>query len=153
MDDGSGLASPYYSTEQVVAHLSGAGDPIEEDFHNRSYVLWSAILLLVKYNQREFLNDKWKDISKIAMEQIVAHDQNDLLLWRVSDAKMVDTFPNAEQSWSALRNQASKSYDEEIPSILLKRKYLIPLMILAMPHRLTPRLIMSLVNLQSAASV
>ena len=152
LDSGSGLASPYYSTEQVVAHLFGAGDPIEEDFHNRSYVLWSAILLLVKYDQRDFLNDRWKYISEIAMEEIVAHDQNDLLLWRVNDAEMVDTFPNAEQSWSALRSQASKSYNEEIPSILLKRKYLVPLMILAMPHRLTPKLIMSLANFSAKSS-
>lgn len=152
LDSGSGLASPYYSTEQVVAHLFGAGDPIEEDFHNRSYVLWSAILLLVKYNQRDFLNDRWKYISEIAMEEIVAQDQNDLLLWRVNDATMVDTFPNAEQSWSALRSQASKSYNEEIPSILLKRKYLIPLMILAMPHRLTPKLIMSLANFSAKSN-
>ena len=152
VDDGSGLASPYYSTEQVVAHLFGVGDPIEEDFHNRSYVLWSAILLLVKYNQRDFLNDRWKYISEIAMEEIVVQDQNDLLLWRVNDAEMVDTFPSAEQSWSALRSQAAKSYNEEIPSILLKRKYLIPLMILAMPHRLTPKLIMSLANFSVKSS-
>lgn len=145
-DDGEGLLSPYYSTEQAVAHLFGVGDPIEESFHNRSYVLWTAILLLVKYDQRDFLNDRWRAISEISMEEIVAHDQNDLLLWKVSDADMMDTFPNAEQSWSDLRNQASKSYDNEIPSILLKRKYLIPLMILAMPHRLTPKLIMSLFN-------
>jgi hypothetical protein len=138
--------SPYYSTEQAVAHLFGTGDPIEESFHNRSYVLWSAILLLVKYGQREFLNDRWRAISEISMEEIVAHDQNDLLLWKVSDSDMMDTFPNAEQSWADLYNQATKSYDNEIPSILLKRKYLIPLMILAMPHRLTPKLIMSLVN-------
>lgn len=146
LDDGAGILSPYYTTEQAVAHLFGEGDPVEESFHNRSYVLWSAILLLARYNQRDFLNDRWRAISEISMEEIVAHDQNDLLLWKVKDADMLDTFPNAKQSWAELQAHATKSYDSEIPPVLLKRKHLIPLMMLAMPHRLTPKLIMSLVN-------
>ncbi|CAN5394650.1 hypothetical protein BH09PAT4_BH09PAT4_00010 [soil metagenome] len=146
VDDGEGLLSPYYTTEQVVAHLLGAGDPIDETFHNRSYTLWPAVLLLTKYGQRDFLNENWKSISEISMEEIVAHDPNDLLVWRAKNADMLDTYPNAEQSWASLTSDATKSYDNDIPPILLKRKYLIPLMILAMPHRLTPKLILSLTN-------
>lgn len=145
-NEGAGLISPYYSTEQAVASLFGSGEPIEESFHNRSYMLWTAILLLAKYNQRDFLNARWIAISEISMEEIVAYDQNDLLLWRADKSDMMDTFPNSEQSWAELQNHASRSYDNEIPSILLSHKYLIPLMILAMPHRLTPKLVLSLVN-------
>lgn len=146
VDDGSGLLSPYYSTEQAVANLFGVGDPIEESFHNRSYMLWTAILLLVKYDEREFLNERWAIISEICMEEVVAHDQNDLLLWKADKADMLDTFPDATQSWSKLRISATKSYDNEIPSILLNKKYLIPFMVMAMPHRLTPKLILCLLN-------
>lgn len=145
-DDGEGLLSPYYTTEQAVQHTFEAGDSIGESFHNRSYVLWSAILLLVKYNQRDFLNERWSVLSEISMEEIVAHDQNDLLLWTATNSDMLDTFPNSEQSWKELQNKVEASYDNEIPSVLLNRKYLIPFMIIAMPHRLTPKLILSLVN-------
>ena len=150
VDDGSGLLSPYYSTEQAVANLFGVGDPIEESFHNRSYMLWTAVLLLVKYDERDFLNEHWPVISEISMEEVVAHDQNDLLLWKADNADMMDTFPDATQSWSKLRIGATKSYDNEIPSVLLTRKYLIPFMIMAMPHRLTPKLILSLLNKEAS---
>jgi hypothetical protein len=145
-DNGEGLISPYYSTEEAVASLFGSGEPIEENFHNRSYMLWTAVLLLVKYNRRSFLDERWTAISEISMEEIVAYDQNDLLLWRTDKSDMMDSFPNSEQSWNELKDQASRSYDNEIPSVLLNRKYLIPLMVLAMPHRLTPKMMLSLVN-------
>lgn len=144
--DGLGLLSPYYTTEQAVAHQFGTGEPIEESFHNRSYMLWTAVLLLVKFDQREFLNTRWVTISQIAMEEVVAHNQNDLLLWKADDADMIDSFPNAQQSWGDIAVQATRLYDNDIPPILLKRKFLIPLMVLAMPHRLTPRLVLSLLN-------
>lgn len=146
IDDGEGLLSPYYTTEQAVAHLFDVGDSIDETFQNRSYMLWPAILLLTRYKQREFLNENWQLISEISMEEIVAHDQNDLLLWRTANADMLDMYPNSEQSWTSLRADATKSYDNDIPPILLERKYLIPFMIIAMPHRLTPKLILSLTN-------
>lgn len=145
-DDGAGLISPYYTTEQAVASIFEPGNAIDESFHNRSYMLWTAILMLARYNERDFLNERWEAISEISMEEIVAHDQNDLLLWNADNSDLLDTFPNSEQSWSELQKHASKSYDNEIPSILIKRKYLIPFMVLAMPHRLTPRLILSLIN-------
>lgn len=146
IDDGEGLLSPYYTTEQAVAQLFGVGESIDETFQNRSYMLWTAVLLLAKYDQRDFLNEHWQVISEVSMEEIVAHDQNDLLLWRAANSDMLDTYPNSEQSWASLRADATKVYDNDIPPILLKRKYLIPFMIIAMPHRLTPKLILSLTN-------
>ncbi len=145
-DDGPGLLSPYYTTEQAVSHMFNPVDTPEESFHNRSYMLWTAVLMLVKYDQREYLNDNWIALSEISMEEIVAHDQNDLLLWRTDNSDMTDTFPNAGQSWGELQKIANRSYDSDISEILLTRKHLIPFMILAMPHRLTPRLILSLTN-------
>lgn len=145
-DDNGGLASPYYSTTEVIANIVGEGDPIKESFQGRSYTLWPAVLLLAKYGQRDLLNANWRGISQISMEEVVARSQNDLLLWDVKDSDLIDNFPNPRQSWAALQTEANRSYDAELPDILLTRKYLIPLMILAMPHRLTPRLIMSLVN-------
>ncbi|QQS18326.1 hypothetical protein IPL68_06955 [Candidatus Saccharibacteria bacterium] len=146
VDEGDGLLSPYYTTEQAVANMLDVGEPIDETFNNRSYMLWPAVLLLAKYDQRDFLNDRWQVLSEISMEEIVAHDSNDLLLWRIKNADLLDTFPNSAQSWASLRAIATKSYDNDIPAILLKRKYLIPLWVLAMPHRLTPNVILSLVN-------
>lgn len=145
-DDAKGMLNPYYTTEEAIAHLLEVGDRIDESFRNRSYILWPAILLLAKYDQRDFLNERWSHISDISMEEIVADDSNDLLLWSVDKAKMYDTFPNSEQSWADLKSEAERSYDGDISPILLKRKYLIPLMMLVMPHRLTPKLILSLTN-------
>lgn len=146
-DDGPGLLSPYYSTEQAIAHtFKKEGAIVEESFHRRSYTLWTTILLLARYDERDFLNERWGLISQISMEEVVAHNQNDLLLWKAANSDMLDTFPNAEQSWSELQEHAKKKYDNEMPQILVSRKYLIPLLVLAMPHRISPKLILSLVN-------
>lgn len=145
-DDNGGLISPYYSTTEVIANVIGDGDPIKESFQGRSYTLWPAVLLLAKYDQRDFLNASWRGISQISMQEVVAHNQNDLLLWDIKDSDLTDNFPNPQQSWGELQAEANRSYGTELPEVLLTRKYLIPLMILAMPHRLTPRFVMSLVD-------
>jgi hypothetical protein len=45
-----------------------------------------------------------------------------------------------------LQKIANINYDNELPTALLQRKYLIPLMMTVMPHRVSPRLVLSLVN-------
>jgi hypothetical protein len=144
-EDGEGLPSPYYSVTEVISHILGHR-PIKESFKNRSYTLWPAILLLAKYDQRDYLNEKWRAISQISMLELVAHEPNDLLLWRVKKGDLFDSFPPGEQSWGELQKLANLNYDGELPVALLKRKHLIPLMILVMPHRVSPRFILSLVN-------
>lgn len=145
--DSPGLPSPYYSIEQTIAHSFKKEDSIiTESFYRRSYMLWTAVLLLAKYDERDFLSENWRLISQISMEEVVAHDQNDLLLWEAKKSDMLDTFPNAEQSWSELQGHANKNYDSEIPPLIIKRKYLVPLFVLAMPHRLSPKVILSLLN-------
>ena len=142
-DNGSGLVSPYYLATEAISHILGIA-PIRESFHNRSYTLWPAVLLLAKYNQRAFLNDNWRELSQISMEEVVASKPNDLLLWEVDAADLVGTYPDAQQSWGKLQEEANSSQAEKIPSVLIGREYLIPFMIIAMPHRLTPALVMHL---------
>ena len=78
------------------------------------------------------------------MEEVVASKPNDLLLWEVDAADLVGTYPDAQQSWGKLQEEANSSQAEKIPSVLIGREYLIPFMIIAMPHRLTPALVMHL---------
>lgn len=144
-EEGEGLPSPYYSMTEVISHMLGVKS-IKESFKNRSYTLWPAILMLAKYNQRAYLNDNWCAISQISMLELVAHEPNDLLLWRVRKGDLFDSFPAGEQSWGELQKISNLNYDNEIPPALLHRKYLIPLMLLVMPHRVSPRFVLSLVN-------
>lgn len=144
-EETGGLISPYYTTTEVISHIIGK-EEINESFQNRSYTLWPAILLLAKHGQREYLNKNWAAISSISMQELVAEEPNDLLLWDIKEGDLIDNFPNGEQSWSKLQEEANSNYDNDIPPMLLKRKYLIPFMLLAMPHRLSPKFILSLTN-------
>lgn len=144
-EETGGLISPYYTTTEVISHILGK-DEINESFQNRSYTLWPAILLLAKNGQREYLNKNWAAISQISMQELVAEKPNDLLLWDIKEGDLIDNFPNGEQSWSKLLEEANTSYDNDIPTVLLKRKYLIPFMLIAMPHRLSPKFILALTN-------
>lgn len=145
-DGEGGLISPYYSIKQAIENKLGVTDEITETFEKRSYTLWPAVLMLAKLGQREFLNDNWPLLSYISREQVIAKQPNDLLLWKVENADMQDTFPDAEQSWKALVDEANKNYDSDIPEELVKRRRLLPLFILVMPHRVSPPMILSIIN-------
>lgn len=144
-DETGGLISPYYTTTEVISHIIGK-EEIKESFQGRSYTLWPAILLLAKHGQREYLNNNWSAISQISMQELVAEDPLDLLLWDIKEGDLIDNFPNGEQSWAKLQEEANLSYDNDIPKVLLKRKHLIPFMLIAMPHRLSPKLILTITN-------
>lgn len=147
-DEGNrGLPNPYYSIEQAVSYSLGVNEEdVNEDFLGRSYCLWPAILLLAKCSERDWLNEVWPKLALISSAEVVAKDTNDLLLWRVKDCELIDTFPNPQQSWKDLLSEASESYDGSIPQILLTRKHLIPFFLVVMPHRFSSKLLLSLLN-------
>lgn len=140
-----GTPSPYYSlVEAAEIALDLEDSPVKESFEGRSYTLWAIVLLLAKLGQRELLNHHWRLISYVSCQEIVAENANDLLLWRCEDSVLQDKFPNPEQSWKALQEEANTDYTQELPLALQARKYFIPLWLNVMPHRTTKSTVLSM---------
>jgi hypothetical protein len=141
----AGTPSPYYSlTEAAEIALDLEDSPVKENFEGRSYALWSIVLLLTRLEQRDLLNHHWRLISYISCQELEPEDTNDLLLWRCDNGVLQDKFPNPEQSWKLLKEEAVKDYSKNLPEALQARKYFIPLWLNVMPQRLTKSTVLSM---------
>lgn len=149
-DEGSGMPSPYYSLQQTAGWLLDLNrDQITESFQNRAYCLWPAVLLAARFELRALLEHHWLLISYISNQEIIGDSPNDLLLWNIGEkGELLDTFPNATQSWAELTEQAKQDMDNFLPDPLKTRKYLVPLWINAMPHRCTHKTVLSILDAQ-----
>lgn len=144
--DELGLINPYYSIEESVAYYLGINKDDSENFKNRSFSMWTIVLLLAKLGRKDFLNEKWPDISTITTQQFKPDNSIDLLKWRADDGDLIDIFPSSPQSWKELKKEVNISYDSELPSLLTSRKELLPLLLLVMPHRLSPATVLPMLN-------
>ena len=143
--DNVGTPSPYYSlTESAYIAFELEETPTKESFEGRSYTLWSVVLLLARMGEKELLAHHWRLLSYVSCEELIADDSNDLLLWRCENGVLDDKFPNAEQSFKLLQQQASEDYTKHLPSILQDRQWFIPLLINVMPHRTTKSMVLSI---------
>lgn len=149
-DEGSGIPSTYYTSKQSAEwSFSINEDEITESFQNRAYCLWPAILLAARSGQRPLLEHHWLLISHISNQEVIPDNANDLLLWRIGDnGTLLDTFPNATQSWKELVEQSQQNMDEFLPEPLKTRRYLLPFWILAMPHRCNHKTVLSMLPSQ-----
>lgn len=147
-DEGSGMPSPYYTPKQSAEwSFSLNEDEITESFQNRAYCLWPAVLLAARTGQRALLEHHWQLISYISNQEIIADDPDELLLWRIGEqGVLLDTFPNATQSWKELEEQSQQNMDEFLPGPIKARKYLLPFWITAMPQRCTHKTVLAMLN-------
>ena len=133
-----GTPSPYYSVTDAAEIVLGLEDSsVKESFEGRSYTLWPIVLLLARLDQRELLNHHWRLISYVSCQELEPDDVNNLLLWHCENGILQDKFPNPEQSWKLLQEEANKDYSQNLPDALKHRRYFIPLWVNVMPHRLT----------------
>ena len=122
-------------------------DDITESFQNRSYSLWTNILLAARSDLRPLLEHYWPLISLVSNQEVIADNPSDLLLWRIKDeGHLLDLFPDATQSWAKLVDLSHQDMDEFLPDEIKNRKYLIPFWIITMPHRCTYKTTLAMLN-------
>ncbi|HEU5187884.1 MAG TPA: hypothetical protein VFT87_05290 [Candidatus Saccharimonadales bacterium] len=142
-----GTPSPYYSlVEAAEIALDLEDSPVKESFEGRSYALWSVVLLLARLEQRELLSHHWRLISYVSCQELEPEDTNDLLLWRCDKGVLQDKFPNPEQSWKLLQEEANRDYSENLPEALQVRKHIVPFWLNVMPQRLTKSTLMAMLK-------
>ena len=147
-EDGIGIPSPYYTLKESVEWAFSINeDDITESFQNRSYSLWTNILLAARSDLRPLLEHYWPLISLVSNQEVIADNPSDLLLWRIKDeGHLLDLFPDATQSWAKLVDLSHQDMDEFLPDEIKNRKYLIPFWIITMPHRCTYKTTLAMLN-------
>lgn len=132
-----GLPTPYYSLTFVLNQLMGFDSkPYEENFKYRSSYLGLLIDFLVRLGDKEFLQENWREISFMRLEEFVPDNKFDYLIWRAKEGVNKTTiFPN-QKKWSQLVSEANNYKGDSIPSILRRFPEFIPFFISVYPHRL-----------------
>lgn len=136
--DATGMPSPYWSHEQVVALVHGLVAPYErEDFAGQAYTLLSAVDMLVRRGKRAVVAKLWPRVSHLQAADFLPDTPADWYLWHTDtgELRICDLSPTA--SWSDWRATASKMEPSRVPTTLSRHpEWLIPYC-LTYPHRVT----------------
>jgi hypothetical protein len=142
--DGSGLINPYYEVEDVIRfHLGLKSSIRDETFRGHSYLLQTFVLLAARAGLRPELEARWKAISRIECCEFVPDHPEETFAFRSEGGEQYSAFPNKTESWARLKAEA-EGFDqgEAVPESLRRHPEIIPLFLLAMPHRIRPTLVL-----------
>lgn len=138
-----GLHSPYYNSQTIVNYLLGLeedNDKIRETFTEKSFLIKPIIDLLARYERRDILEICWRELTYIEQEKFIPEEKWMFFLWHCTKGKNVMEFPKQTQSWQELNKYANEIDNNEIPEMLLKQPYFLPLFLLVFPHRINTNL-------------
>lgn len=113
------------------------------EFRGSSYVLRPMIMMLAKRDLRKMLEDNWRKLTYIQLNEFRPDNPEDIFTWRVDHGVNYSDFPKMTQSWTELKKDASCM--EKIPDLYRKHSSLLRFFILVCPHRVT-NLVISLLD-------
>ncbi len=153
--NGFGVPSPYYplgrvtlSVQRATSRLLGLVREVDEDldidleqFSGTSWVLESLVQMAARRDMRELVSGCWRDISHIQYAEFRPESEPDVLLFHCEHGDTASWFPNAEQSWKALCEDALL---DDAPSWVNTYPAFAQMFPLVYPHRVTSRLVRAL---------
>jgi len=135
----TGLPNPYYGITDVLEAGFGMKEIDFAGFAGSSYTLETIILMMARRNMKKVLEDNWRRLSHIQLEEFRVDNAEDLFLWRVETGLNCWKFPNLTQSWAELLKKAKTPS----PGTRIYQEYLelLRFLILVYPHRATTQII------------
>ncbi len=136
--DSSGIPSPYWLQEKVLAFVNGKLAAYEhERFSGQSYTIQSALDMLVRRLLRQAVTHFWPAASRLTFADYLPGNSAEWFLWRGYQGYMRLDHPQQPVSWSAWRQSANNVPRNSIPEILIEdSRWLLPFA-LTYPHRVT----------------
>lgn len=111
---------PYTSTDDSLAKLFGKQQ--DTDLPRRkvveSYSLFPMVMLAVRRNLRQQLDELWRPITDVALTWFRPDAPDDGLLWHCDKGKEYSQAFARPQSWKELQELASRDDRERVPKIL-----------------------------------
>ena len=140
--DDEGFAAPYVSADEILARLFSHNP--QPDQQKRGRACWSLealVQFLARRDCRQFLEEKWPEISKLEMISFFPQAPEDILIWQCDQGREVGTLPEQTQSWAALRQKAKTDKSYELPQVLLEDPCFALMFMLTCPHRVSASLV------------
>ena len=135
----TGLPNPYYGVTDVLEAGFGMKEIDFTGFAGSSYTLETIVLMMARRNRKKLLENNWRRLSHIQLEEFRVDNAEDLFLWRVETGLNCWKFPNPTQSWAELLKKAkTPDLDTKIYQEYLE---LLRFLILVYPHRATTQII------------
>jgi hypothetical protein len=131
-----GLGTLYKDVDLAVhSSFKAADDEDEDKYKLSSYLLKSLVEIMARLNQREFIEQNWKEISFMHFEEFIPADSIDYLLWRVQKGENRSTLPAKEKSWGELVKEANQFEGKNLPPTLKRFPAFLPFFLVVFPHR------------------
>jgi hypothetical protein len=144
IDQGQGLAQPYYDYEDVARHelspiLGNDQDPLRTEYSGlMSYFAESLMHLLVRTGRKVGCRSIWPDLTKIRFISFIPDSKWRYCLWRTERGNYVDVQPPLTKNWEELVAEARRIDSPEVPEPLIQNKFLHILFLILMPYRAIP---------------
>jgi len=133
-----GMLSPYYDITTAIKRKFGLLEkPIDENFVRRSFLIKPLIDILARHGKRKELEGYWREITYIAQDSFIPHQNWQHFLWRCKKGENISEYPKQTQSWKELVSSANKIDKKFIPKTIQKHPYFLPFFLSVYPHRIT----------------
>lgn len=136
-----GLPDPYYSLNEILDVIFQVTRKQIDftQFRGSSYILESLVLMLVRRNKRQILEQNWRNLSYVRLREFRPQYIEDTFAWHTEFGVNHDEFPKATQSWSELVKEA---WDlKQVPSFYVENSELLRFILLVYPHRINKNII------------
>lgn len=137
----NGIPNVYYSASallEVIMKING-GDIDFKGFAGNSYILGAMMLMMARRSQRKILEENWRKITYVQMNEFMPDHPEDMFTWRTKEGTNYSQFPKMTQSWAELQKEAMNF--DGAPQLLTERLDLLRFFILTCPHRATKLII------------
>ncbi|MGD0919733.1 MAG: hypothetical protein ABSB22_25125 [Thermodesulfobacteriota bacterium] len=133
----NGIPNVYYSASEIfeVIMKMDSRDIDLRGFAGNSYIIEAMILMMTRRNQRKILEENWRKITYVQMNEFMPDHPEDMFAWRTKDGTNHSEFPKITQSWAELQKEAINF--DGAPQLLAERLDLLRFFILTCPHRAT----------------
>jgi hypothetical protein len=150
IEQGHGLAQPYYDFEDVARHtlspiLGRDQDPLRDEFSgSMSYFTESLMHLLVRTGLKPTCKNIWPDLTRLEFVSFVPDSKWQYCLWRTEYGEYVEVQPPLTKQWDDLVEEARRIDCPEVPESLSSNRILHALFLILLPHRSTPSAVRAL---------
>lgn len=145
-----GMPAPYYNVNQLVERLFDLETNHDnKKFTTSSYFLQILMDILVRLDDRLFLQENWKEISFMKLEEFVPDSKVDFLLWRVEKGINKSTLLPNTKKWDDFENETLSFNGSSLPILLKRFPMFIPFFISVFPHRVNRDIIGFIFNIET----
>ena len=133
------LANPYIPVDKIIETRMPfrQHSPNREEFSGFGYHVSTLVYYAAMLDKRTALNELWKNLSKVYIREYKPKHRWHYFIWKSDEGREVGWFLNRTQSWSQLKELATKREDT-LPRILYDNPKFLFYFLLVCPHRLTP---------------